>query len=113
MVEGGGDSAFFSVRDYEQQHILEIVQIDKEVLQMMFDMMEYQTRLIKNMYDRLRNVTPEKWLPTEDVAKLLSVSPRKVRTMKALGQLGFIKQGRKCLYKSEDVYSCIRKNKHG
>lgn len=79
---------------------------------MMFDMMEYQSKLIKMMYDRLRNVNPSQWLSTEDVSKLLSISPRKVRTMKALGRLGFIKQGRKCLYKSEDVYKCIEKNRN-
>lgn len=74
----------------------------------MFDVMDYQTQLINMMYEKMRSIDHGKWLTTEDVAKLLSVSPRKVRTMKALGQLGFIKQGRKCLYKSEDVYAKIK-----
>jgi hypothetical protein len=90
---------------------LEYVRIDREALDAMFEIMEYQSLLIAAMYEKCRLIQSGKWIPTETVAELLCVSTRKVRTMKTLGQLGYVKHGRKCFYKSEDVYSKINKGK--
>ncbi len=92
---------------------MEVVQIEKEVLDMMFDVMDYQTQLIAMMYNKIKHISPDKWLTTEEVASILSISVRKVRSMKSLGQLGFIKKGKTCLYKPEDVYNRIKKNTDG
>lgn len=92
---------------------MEVVQIDKDVLNMMFEVMDYQTQLITMMFERIIHIKPEKWLSTEDVAKLLSISERKVRMMKSSGKLGFIKKGRTCLYKADDVISLIKVNPDG
>ncbi len=89
---------------------MEVVQIDKEILNIMFEMMDYQTELITRLYERISPINTGKWLSTEDVARLLSVSERKVRMMRATGKLGFIKNGNACLYKAEDVTSLIKKD---
>ncbi len=75
----------------------------------MFEMVEYQTLVIAAMYEKFKPVKSGQWISTETAAELLCVSPRKVRMMKNLGHLGFIKHGRKCFYKSDDVNSQIKK----
>lgn len=110
MVEGGGDSAFFFNRSPLKPIKLEYVKIDKETLDTMFEVMEYQSLLITAMYEKCRSIPAGRWLTTETVADLLGVSTRKVRNMKNSGQLGFIKHGRKCFYKADDVHSRIKKN---
>lgn len=76
----------------------------------MFELMEYQSLVITALYEKCRSVKSGQWLTTEAVAELLCISTRKVRTMKNLGQLGYIKHGRQCFYKSDDVYSRIKKD---
>lgn len=75
--------------------------------------MDYQTKLIAMLHDKIRNITPEKWLSIQDVARLLGVSERKVRTLKESGKLGFIRQGKNCKFKAKDVCALPKKEKNG
>lgn len=92
---------------------MEYVRIDKEILDSMFEMMEYQSLVIAALYERCKSIGSGKWISAEATAELLCVSTRKVRTMKTLGQIGFVKHGRKCFFNSDDVYSRIKKEKNG
>lgn len=89
---------------------MELVQIDKEVLDMMFDTMNYQSELIALLSKKFQNIQKGRWMTTEEVAKFLCVSERKVRLLKSSGRIGFIKNGKACLYRSEDVLSLVTKN---
>ena len=89
---------------------MEYVKIAKDTLESMFEMMEYQSLIIAAMYEKFKPIKAGQWITTEKAAELLNVSTRKIRMMKNLGQLGFIKHGKKCFYKSEDVNSQIKKD---
>lgn len=88
---------------------LEIIQIEKTVFEEMLRTMEYQTRLIENIYKKMRKVEADTWLSVDEAASVLSVSSRKVRTMISLGHLGFIKKGRSLFVKASDLTTHIKK----
>lgn len=90
---------------------MEYVRIDKATLEAMFEMMEYQSLVIAAMYEKFKPIKSGQWISTETAAELLNVSTRKIRMLKNLGHLGFIKYGRKCFYKSDDVNAKIKGNK--
>ena len=89
---------------------MEYVKIAKDTLESMFEMMEYQSLVIAAMYEKFKPIKAGQWITTEKAAELLNVSTRKIRMMKNMGHLGFIKHGRKCFYRSDDVNSHIKKD---
>lgn len=91
---------------------MEVVQIEKEVLDMMFERMAYLHDMIHTLFDRLRDKKPGDWLTLEETAEILNISTRQVRNLQNGGRIGFIRHGRKCCYKAEDVYDIIIKEGH-
>ncbi|WP_290159167.1 helix-turn-helix domain-containing protein [uncultured Duncaniella sp.] len=88
---------------------MEVVQIEKEALDMMFERMAYLHDMVHTLFERLRDKKFGDWLTPEETAEILNISTRQVRNLQNGGKIGFIRHGRKCCYKAEDVYALIKR----
>lgn len=77
---------------------MEIVAIDKEVLDAMFERMAYLHNMLHTLFERVRDKNPDDWLSLEETCRLLNISERKVRNLQSGGRIGFVRCGKK--YKS-------------
>lgn len=75
----------------------------------MLDKMNYLHSLICIMYDRMCDKHKDDWLTVKEVCKFLNISERKVRSLQRGGRIGYVRYGRKCCYKAEDVYALLMK----
>lgn len=75
----------------------------------MFERMTYLHNMICTLFEKLRDKETGDWLSLEQVCEMLNVSERKVRTMQTTGKIGFVRHGKRCCYKAEDVYNLIIK----
>lgn len=88
---------------------MEIVQIEKGVLDAMFERMAYLHKMFFTLFERVRNKNPDDWLSLEETCQILNVSERKVRNLQSGGRIGFVKYGKKSRYKAADVFSILLK----
>lgn len=89
--------------------IIETVAIDKEVLDAMFERMTYLHKMICHLFEKMRNKDCGDWLTLEETCNILNVSERKVRNLQSGGRIGFVRYGKKCKYKAEDVHALVMK----
>ena len=82
---------------------MEVVQIEKEVLDMMFERMAYLHDMIHTLFDRLRDKKPGDWLTLEETAEILNISTRQVRNLQNGGRIAFYRLDGKILYDEDDV----------
>ena len=45
----------------------------------------------------------------QETCNILNVSERKVRNLQSGGRIGFVRYGKKCKYKADDVYAIVMK----
>ncbi len=88
---------------------MEIVQIEKDVLDAMFERMAYLHKVFFTLFERIRNKNPDDWLSLEETCQILNVSERKVRNLQSGGRIGFVKYGKKSRYKATDVLAILLK----
>lgn len=75
----------------------------------MFERMTYLHNMICTLFEKLRDKGPGDWLTMQQTCEMLNVCERKVRSLQAGGKIGFVRHGKKCCYKAEDVYNLIIK----
>lgn len=75
----------------------------------MFERMTYLHKIIFNLFEKIRNKNSGDWLSLEETCRILNISERKVRNLQAGGRIGFVRYGKKCKYKADDVYAIVLK----
>ena len=88
---------------------MEIVAIDKEVLDAIFERMAYLHNMLHTLFERVHDKNPDDWLSLEETCRLLNISERKVRNLQSGGRIGFVRCGKKCKYSAQDVSAIIAK----
>ena len=88
---------------------MEIVAIEKEVLDAMFERMTYLHNMLHTLFERVRDRNPDDWLSLEETCSLLNISERRVRNLQSGGRIGFVRCGKKCKYRAQDVSAIILK----
>lgn len=88
---------------------MEIVQIEKGVLDAMFERMAYLHKVFFTLFERIRNKNHDDWLSLEETCQILNASERKVRNLQSGGRIGFVKYGKKSRYKAADVLAILLK----
>lgn len=75
----------------------------------MFERMTSLHKMIFNLFEKMRNKDRGDWLTLEETCAILNISERKVRNLQSGGRIGFVRYGKKCKYKAEDVYGLVMK----
>ena len=88
---------------------MEIIQIEKDVLDAVFERMTYLHKTMFTLFERIHNKNSGDWLSLEETCQILNVSERKVRNLQSGGRIGFVKHGKRSRYKADDVFAIIRK----
>lgn len=91
----------------------EFVQIEKDVLDDIFDRVSYLRKTIISIYERIRNKDPDDWLTLQELCDLLQISPSKANSLKKGGRIGFTKCGKNHLYLAEDAVGLLEKVERG
>lgn len=71
--------------------------------------MAYLHKMLYKLFEKIRNKNSGDWLTLEETCELLNVSERKVRSLQSGGRIGFVKYGKKCCYKADDVFAIVMK----
>lgn len=89
-----------------------LVQIEESLLMEILNRTNYLTSVMQSLYERVRNREASDWLTLEDLCGLLNISATKARTLKAIGKIGFVKCGKKCLYHAGDAWELLERVDH-
>lgn len=91
----------------------EFVQIEKDVLDDIFDRVSYLRNTLMSIYERVRNKEPDDWLTLSELCEMLQISPSKANSLKKGGRIGFTKCGKNHLYLAGDAISLLEKVEQG
>ena len=75
----------------------------------MFERMTYLHKMLFTLFEKIRNKNSGDWLTLEETCQFLNCSERKVRNLQSGGRIGFVRHGKKCMYKADDVYALVLK----
>ncbi len=75
----------------------------------MFERMTYLHKMLFTLFEKIRNKNADDWLTLEETCQFLNCSERKVRNLQSGGRIGFVRYGKKCKYKADDVYALFLK----
>ncbi|MFQ3213281.1 MAG: hypothetical protein ACI9XJ_000477 [Marivirga sp.] len=78
------------------------------------DLREFKLELIeefKKLLSEQKGIPTKKWLRSDDVKKLLNISPGTLQNLRVNGTLPFTKMGGVLYYDSEDIQNILQENK--
>lgn len=78
------------------------------------DLREFKLELVdefKKLLSEQKGVSTKKWLKSDEVRKLLSISPGTLQNLRVNGTLPFTKMGGVLYYDSQDIHSILEQNK--
>lgn len=79
------------------------VEIDEEVLESMFEHIEYLHTLVNSVLELLSAKKPGEWLTSQEVAKILRISKSTLQNLKQYGKIPFSQIEGRIMYLAEDV----------
>ncbi len=82
---------------------MEVVVIDKMTFERMLSGFENFAGKVERLCREHEDLGERKWLDSDDVCRLLCVSPRTLQTMRENGTLAYTKISHKVYYRPEDV----------
>lgn len=83
------------------------VEIDEEVLESMFEQVEYLHSLVRTIFRLLVSKKPEDLLTTGEAAAILRMSTRHLNNLKAAGKIPFIQIDGRVMYLASDIAKYI------
>ncbi len=89
-----------------------LVQIEESLLLEILNRANYLMSVMQSLYERVRNREANDWLTLEDLCGLLNISATKARALKAIGKIGFVQCGKKCLYHAGDAWELLERVYH-
>ena len=82
---------------------MEVVVIEKATFERMLSGFENFAKKVERLCREYEDLGERKWLDSDDVCRLLCVSPRTLQTMRENGTLAYTKINHKVYYRPEDV----------
>ena len=82
---------------------MEVVVIEKATFERMLSGFEIFAEKVERLCREHEDLGEKKWLDSDDVCRLLCVSPRTLQTMRENGTLAYTKISHKVYYRPEDV----------
>lgn len=82
---------------------MEIVIIEKEAFEALLSGVVTLTEKVNSLYRRCNDRKMNKWLDSEEVCRLLHISPRTLLTLRDNRLIGFSQINRKFYYKPDEV----------
>ncbi len=79
------------------------VEIDHEVLESMFQHVEYLHTLVNSVLELLNAKRPGEWLTSTEVAKILRISKATLHNLKQYGKIPFSQIEGRVMYRSDDI----------
>lgn len=82
---------------------MEVVVIDKVTFERMLSGFENFAKKVERLCREHEDLGGREWLDSDDVCRLLGISPRTLQTMRENGTLAYTKISHKVYYRPEDV----------
>ena len=82
---------------------MKTVEIDHEVLESMFQHVEYLHTLVNSVLELLNAKRPGEWLTSTEVAKILRISKATLHNLKQYGKIPFSQIEGRVMYRSDDI----------
>lgn len=82
---------------------MEVVVIDKATFERMLSGFENFAKKVERLCREHEDLGEREWLDSDDVCRLLGISPRTLQTMRENGTLAYTKISHKVYYRPEDV----------
>ena len=82
---------------------MEVVVIDKATFERMLSGFEIFAEKVERLCREQEDLEEKEWLDSDDVCRLLCISPRTLQTMRENGMLAYTKISHKVYYRPEDV----------
>lgn len=83
--------------------IMEVVVIEKATFERMLSGFDFFAEKVERLCREHEDLGEREWLDSDDVCRLLCVSPRTLQTMRENGTLAYTKINHKVYYRPEDV----------
>ena len=82
---------------------MEVVVIDKATFERMLSGFESFAEKVERLCREQEDLGEKEWLDSDDVCRLLCISPRTLQTLRDNGTLAFTKIGNRTYYRPDDV----------
>ncbi len=82
---------------------MKTVEIDHEVLESMFQHVEYLHTLVYSVLELLNAKRPGEWLTSTEVAKILRISKATLHNLKQYGKIPFSQIEGRVMYRADDI----------
>lgn len=82
---------------------MKTVEIDHEVLESMFQHVEYLHTLVNSVLELLNAKRPGEWLTSTEVAKILRISKATLHNLKQYGKIPFSQIEGRVMYRADDI----------
>ena len=82
---------------------MEVVVIDKATFERMLSGFEIFAEKVERLCREQEDLGEKEWLDSDDVCRLLCISPRTLQTLRDNGTLAFTKIGNRTYYRPDDV----------
>lgn len=82
---------------------MKTVEIDHEVLESMFQHVEYLHTLVNSVLELLNAKKPGEWLTSAEVAKILRINKATLHNLKQYGKIPFSQIEGRVMYRSDDI----------
>lgn len=82
---------------------MKTVEIDHEVLESMFQHVEYLHTLVNSVLELLNAKKPGEWLTSAEVAKILRISRATLHNLKQYGKIPFSQIDGRVMYRADDI----------
>ena len=87
------------------------VEIDEEVLEAMFENIEYLHSLVNTVSQLLNAKNPDEWLTTKETAEILRISVSTLLNLRVYGKIPFSQIDGRIMYQAGDVAKYLLKQK--
>lgn len=87
------------------------VEIDEDILDSMFEHIEYLHTLVNSVLDHLKVKKAGEWLTSNEVAKILRISTATLHNLKQYGKIPFSQIEGRIMYLTDDIANYLSSQK--
>ena len=87
---------------------MEVVIVERKTFELLVESVKALNRKVDRLVERSEDRSLKEWLDTEDVCRLLKLTPRTLQAMRDSRAIVCSQVGRKFYYKPEDVERVLR-----
>lgn len=87
---------------------MEVVIVERKAFELLVESVKVLNRKVDVLVERSEDRSLKKWLDTEDVCRLLQITPRTLQSLRDSRSIACSQVGRKFYYRPEDVEPVLR-----